>query len=111
MDIHDSHSPLFDNVVVECRNCWACSCHAPDMLALVCDRSVEIAASMPEVVKAVERQAARYGEQIRNLEQFGRELDILRVTQAWKWFMRQLNNPYLARMSSTAYYAARYSVE
>lgn len=88
----------------ECENCWGCSCHSPDILMQPCDNSVEIEANHPEIVASVTLQAARYGAQMRQLEDVGWHADASAIKLAWTAFQAQLIGSYFRRVARVSYH-------
>ena len=92
----------------ECHNCWGCSCHSPDILTQPCQYTVGAENHYPvRVIEAISRQATRYGEQIRLLEDAGLEGDRSKVRKAYEVFLKQLTGlSHLREISRSAYYDA-----
>lgn len=101
--VHESHSAIRNGYNVECHNCWGCSCHSSDILALPCLHTVETDVRPPGVADAVAKQAHRYGEQIRLLESAGRIGDSIWIKAAWKAFRNQLCNTSLLSVAICSY--------
>lgn len=101
--VHESHRKYETSYSVECHDCWGCSCHAADILAKPCQHTVETDIRPPGAADAVVKQAYRYGEQIRQLEDQGAEKDRVAVRKAWDTFRTQLENTSLLSIARDSY--------
>lgn len=88
----------------ECRNCWGCICHSPDILTKSCPKTVKIETHPQSTVDSVYAQSARYGKQIQQLENAGKTGDLLEIKKAWSRYWRQLQGTSLAEIARAGFY-------
>jgi len=104
--VHETHVRVLGASGDECRNCWACTCHSPDIFVKPCKNSVEIEAHPQAIIDSVARQSARYGQMIRDLDAAGAAMrdDLFRVKKAWTAYRNQLHGTTLLEIARAGYY-------